>query len=283
LAKLKLPDKVLKDNPLGETILALRGSAKRLSSMVSSFENCFVASIDTSDPIVDPFLAKTVVQTLESDPTNAQYLNIETLSLLKLHISSECDRVGNTFEARLRPFCERNQISLEGRFPTYLLAGFLDVTVEQTKGICKIGGKPIKSLMLESIAPSILATLKDEAERTFEIGSFLKELFEAYERVIRLKGMNMGQPAQVLDVFRELVFIKQLPSFNKTPVKLNFTDYTKEFFSRDLARVSGISSTTGGKRLELMPTAFPHEEGLPIRMGDSIRYAGRITFNEVTG
>lgn len=282
MAKLKLPEKALKDNPLGETILALRGSAKRLTSMVGSLENCFVASIETSDPVADPFLVKTMVQTLESDPASAQYLNAETLSRLKSHVSSECERVANSFEARLRPFCEKNEIHLEGRFPTYLLAGFLDVKVEQTKGICKIGGKPVKSLMLESIVPSILDTLKSEAERPFEVSSFLKELLEAYERAIKLKGMNTGQPAQVLDVFRELVFVKQSPSFNKTPTKLNFRDYTKEFFSRDLARVSAINSTMGGKRLELMPTAFPHEEGLPMRIGDSIRYAGRLTFNEVT-
>jgi len=162
------------------------------------------------------------------------------------------------------------------------LAGFLDVIVEQTRGICKIGGKSIKSLMLESIAPSILETLKSESERPFEVGSFLKELFVAYERVIRLKEMNMGQPAQVLDVFHELVFIKQSSSFDMTPVKSNFRDYTKEFFSRDLARAAATNSTMVGRRLELMPTAFPREEGLPIRMGDSIRYAGRIAFNEVS-
>jgi hypothetical protein len=64
----------------------------------------------------------------------------------------------------------------------------------------------------------------------------------------------------------------------------------KQFVSRAITEAEALgalapgskNSTMGGKRLELMPTAFPHEEGLPIRMGDSIRYAGRITFNEVT-
>jgi len=282
VAKIKLSDKVIKRSPLGETILALRGSAKRLTSISSSLENCYVTSIETSDLVEDPFLAKTILQTLESDSTSAQYLNADMLSRLRSHVSSECERVTNCFEARLRPFCEKNQITLEGRFPSYLLAGFLDVIVEQTRGICKIGGKSIKSLMLESIAPSILETLKSESERPFEVGSFLKELFVAYERVIRLKEMNMGQPAQVLDVFHELVFIKQSSSFDMTPVKSNFRDYTKEFFSRDLARAAATNSTMVGRRLELMPTAFPREEGLPIRMGDSIRYAGRIAFNEVS-
>jgi hypothetical protein len=94
--------------------------------------------------------------------------------------------------------------------------------------------------------------------------------------------MTIGQPAQVLDVFRELVFIKQSPNFGKNPIKSNFKDYTVGFFSRDLARVSTISSNISGKRLELMPTAFPHEDGLPIRIGESVRYAGRLTFTEVT-
>jgi len=281
MAKVKLTDKTLKDNPLGEVILQIRGLAKHLSSVSKYLEGCFVTSLETSEPIVDPFLAKTLVSVLESDPAIIQFLNTEALSRLKMYVAPECERVANSFEARLRPFCEKNNISLEGRFPTYFLAGFLEVSVEHAKGICRIGGKTTKSLMLESIAPTILETLKNEAERPFDTALFLKELYEAYERVTRIKGLSTGQPAQILDVFRELVFVKQSPTFGKNPVKSNFKDYTREFFARDLARVSGMITTTSGKRLELMPTAFPHEDGLLIRIGEGTRYAGRLAFNEV--
>ena len=281
MVKVKLTDKIPKDNPIGELILQIRDIAKHLNSLSKRFESCFVSSLETSEPMIDPFLAKVFLSELESEPLTLRHLDSQTLSQLKAFIATECNTVANSFEARLHRLCEKNNISLEGRFPSYVLAGFLQVIVEQAKGICRVGGKTIKSLMLESIAPTILESLKSEAERPFEISSFLQELYKAYERVIKLKGLNIGQPAQILDVFSELVLVKQSPTFRKTPIKSNFLEYTRELFSHDLARVSAVGSNViNGKRLELMPTAFPHEDGLPIRMGESVRYAGRLAFTE---
>lgn len=282
MAKVKLTDKTLKDNPLGEVILQIQDLAKRLTSVSKKLEGCFVSSLETSEPIIDPFLANAFLSDLESDPLTLQYLENETLSKLKAYAATECKTVANAFEARLRPFCEKNNISLEGRFPTYILAGFLQVGVEQAKGICRVGGKTTKSLMLESIAPTILDDLKSEAERPFEISAFLKELYEAYERVVKLKGLNIGQPARILDVFSELILVKQSPIFKKTPIKSNFQDYTRGLFSRDLAKVSAADpKVVNGRRLELMSTAFPDKDGIPIRRGGSMRFAGRIAFTDV--
>jgi len=281
MAKVKLTNKTLEGNPLGEAILQIQDLTKRLSSLRRKLEGCFVNSLETSELIIDPFLAKAFLTDLESDPLTPQYLDTETLSRLKAYVASECKTVANSFEARLRPFCEKSNISLEGRFPTYVLAGFLQVSAEQAKGICRVGGKTTKSLMLESIAPTILDDLKSEAERPFEISAFLKELYEAYERVINLEGINVGQPAQILDVFSELIIVKQSPTFKKTPIKSHFQDYTRELFSRDLAKVSAAGPrVVNGKRLELMSTAFPDKDGIPIRRGESMRFAGRIAFTE---
>jgi len=282
MAKAKLTDKTLKDNPLGEVILQIQGLAKQLSSVSKHLEGCFVTSLETSEPIVDPFLAKSLVSVLESDQAMTQFFNTEALSRLKLYVASECRVVANSFEARLRPFCKKNNISVEGRFPTYVLAGFLQVGVEQVKGVCKVGGKPIKSLMLESVAPAIIESLKSEVRRPFEISAFLKELYESYERVIRLGGLNTGQPVQILAVFRELVLVKQPPKFRKTPMKAYFQDYTRDLFSRDLAKVVAVGpNVVNGKHMEFTPTAFPHEDGLPIRKGESVRYVGRLAFTKV--
>jgi len=282
MAKVKLTNKTLEGNPLGEAILQIQDLTKRLTSLSKKLEGCFVSSLETSEPIVDPFIARALLSNLESDPLTLQYLDAETLSRLKAYVASECKTVANSFEARFRPFCEKNNISLEGRFPTYILAGFLQVGVEQAKGICRVGGKITNSLMLESIVPTILDDLKSESERPFEISAFLKELYEAYERVIKLKGINVGQPAQILDVFSELILVKQSPIFKKTPIKSNFQDYTRELFSRDLAKVSAAGpKVVNVRRLELMSTAFPDKDGIPIRRGGSMRFAGRIAFTDV--
>jgi hypothetical protein len=281
MTKVKLTEKILMDTPLGNTLTMLENAGKHLSSVAKSLSACYVVSIEKSEPVVDPFLARNLILTIDSDHIITQYLDVQAFSQLKTFISTECDRVANSYEARLRPFCEKNNISLEGRYPKYYLAGFIEMVVDQVKGICKIGNNSIKSLMLESIAPTLLEIIKTETERPFDISSFLRDLSEAYEKVTKLKGIVIGQPTQILDVFQEIVFTKQSSNFKKNPVKSNFKDYTRESFARDLARLSSANITVTGKRMELMPTAFPHEDGLPIRIGENVRYAGRIKFNEV--
>ena len=283
MARVKLTDKGLKDDPVGGVILQIRGLARQMSSTSKRLEACFVTSLETSEPIVDPFLVKAILSELESQALTLPYLDSQTLSRLQTFITKECSIAANSFELQLRRLCEENRISLEGRFPNYVLAGFLQVVVEQAKETCRVDVKTINSLMLESIAPTILDMLSSEAERPFEVLSFLKELRGAYERSIRLKGLNMGQPVQILDVFSELVFVKQSAAFRRTPTTSRFREYTREYFSRDLARVSAAgSSVSDGKRLELMPTAFPHEDGLPIRTGEKVRYAGSLAFTMVS-
>ena len=72
----------------------------------------------------------------------------------------------------------------------------------------------------------------------------------------------------------------RLPDFER--IKSNFQDYTRELLSRDLAKISAAGQrVVNGKRLELMSTAFPDKDGISIRRGGSVRFAGRIAFTEV--
>ena len=282
MPKSRLNQKALRGNNLGEVVLLLSDSAGAMSAWSRRLARCYVNSLDTGEPVVDPFMARPLISTLVSDSTIARYLDDDLRVRLKADLLSQCEMMANSFDARLRPFCEDRGISLEGRFPRYVLSGFLELTVEQSKGTCAVGGRAIKSLMLESIAPALFETLQAEADRPFDESSFRSDLYEAYQRATRLGGLDLGRPVSVLDVFRELVFVRQPSSFRKNPTKRNYSEYVKEHFSRDLARIASIGTYPGAVRLQLLPTAFPHEEGLPIRIEGSVRYVGRLAFAEVT-
>ena len=282
MPKSMLNQRALRGNALGEVILLLNDSATALSSLSKRLEMCFVNSLETNEPVLDPFLARPLISTFASDSTVARCLDGELHARLTAYLSSQCATLGNSFEARLRPFCESRGISLDGRFPKYVLSGFLELTVELAKGTCSVGGRGMKSLMLESIAPTLLQTLQAEADRPFDEASFSTDLYEAYKRAVKLEDLNSGQAVHVLDVFRELVFVKQPSSFNKNPTKRNYSEYVKEHFSRDLARISSTGAYPTGVRLQLLPTAFPHEDGLPLRIEGNVRYIGRLAFTEVT-
>ena len=282
MARTRLDEKTLRDNPVGELILQLIDSVRTQSALRKNLEECFVTSLDRQEPVLDPFRARTLISAVEADAVVCRLLALDARSQLKAHINSECIRLANSFEARLRSFCNQRQIDVQGRFPKYLLSGFLEVSVDEAKHVCKIDGKKVMSLMLESIAPTILEVLSQEEARPFDVGSFGMELYEAYERVLRIRGLGKGEPVQILGVFREIVFVKQTASFYRNPTKRNYSEYSRENFARDLARFCQVDPVAGRKRLQLMPTAFAQRDGLPIRTGSTMRYIGSLAFSEVS-
>lgn len=281
VAKLKLNEKILKESPVGETILKIKEISKGWTSLAGRLERCYVTALETSQPTIDPYLVKTLIPELESNPIISTGIGRELLLNLKDYISIECSRITSSFEVNLRSFCTTQKLYLDGRFPNYIIDGFLQVNVSPNEGICKIGRINIRSLLIESVATTVLNVIKEEAERSFDKSAFLEELYSAYERAILLQRLTFGSPIPIQDVLIELIIVKQSSRYRKTPIKSNYSDYTPEFFKRDLAKVmkSGSNVIKSGKRLELMPTSFA-KEAFPILVDGAVRYVGRIKFTE---
>jgi hypothetical protein len=65
----------------------------------------------------------------------------------------------------------------------------------------------------------------------------LAEMFEAYQRTLKLADKQMGARAGIVDCYRELVLVRQPLSFRKTPSKLSFLDYPKTHFAYDMLQL----------------------------------------------
>src|SRR6266542_1676675 len=141
--------------------------------------------------------------------------------------------------------------------------------------------KHVDTLLLDSLAPTILAAVKEESQRSFDKAKFIGDLYHAYTRALALAKTSAGSAVPVKDVFFELVMVKQSPKFAKAPSKSNFQEYPKEFFLRDLAKLaaSGSLATRSGKRLVLAPSAFS-ADAFPILEANAVRYIGRIAFTD---
>lgn len=282
MTELKLNEKMLKSTPLGEIIIKARELSKLWSSVGTKLAKCYIVNSNENKLLVDPFLARRVLSDIESDPVISKALGTELLAEIKNNIDGQCKNLEGSFEANLREYCNKHNISIDGRFPKFILEGFLQVVAVQTKGTVKVSTKEIKSLLIEAISLVIVEALDEEAKRVFSASSFLDELYGAYERTVLLERSTSGNPVAIKDLFNELVFVKQPEKFKTNPSKSNYYEYTTEFFLRDLAKLmkSG-SNIVKGKRLELVPTSLT-DQAFPLLIDGSVRYIGRIAFTEVS-
>ena len=197
-------------------------------------------------------------------------------------METERTAVAASFEQRLRSFCGRENITIEGRFPSFILAGFLPIEASLAKEECYVDGERTRSLLFDSIAPKVLTAIKQDSDRPFDSMRFLDELYQASVRAVAAHGPGGTAMSPIAHVFRELVFVKQQPSFFRNPNKKNFTEYSVAMFARDIARVlsSGRVNTSNGHRLDLGP-ASSSNDGIPVMQDGAIRIFGRLGFRVI--
>ena len=98
-----------------------------------------------------------------------------------------------------------------------------------TKGAVKLD--------VEKVVSEYLKARKDICERKVDYKELLAELFEAHVRVVKLQDKPMGFRTGIVDVFRELVIVRQPLGFRRDPNKGRFVDYPKTHFAYDLLQL----------------------------------------------
>jgi hypothetical protein len=96
--------------------------------------------------------------------------------------------------------------------------------------------KPVR-LDVEKVVAAYQKARKEICERKVDSQELLAELFEAYVRVVKLQDKTMGARASIVDVFRELVIVRQPLGFRKDPNKGRFVDYPKTHFAYDMLQL----------------------------------------------
>jgi hypothetical protein len=142
-----------------------------------------------------------------------------------------------TFARDLREAFKDIGIKLDGP-PTELIAELFVIKPDLRKKQVTITfsrqavTKPVK-LDVEKVVSAYQKARKEICERKVDNQELLAELYEAYERVVKLEGKQMGARTGIVDVFRELVIVRQPLGFRKDPGKAKFVDYPKTHFAYD--------------------------------------------------
>lgn len=146
-----------------------------------------------------------------------------------------------TFARDLREAFKEIGIKLDGP-PTELLAELFVIKPDLRKKQVTMTfsrqpvTKPVK-LDVEKVVTAYQKARKEICERKVDQQELLAELFEAYVRVVKLQDKPMGFRTGIVDVFRELVIVRQPLGFRKDPNKGRFVDYPKTHFAYDMLQL----------------------------------------------
>jgi len=168
-------------------------------------------------------------------PEGANQLFKELQTLADTHLSE----LEFTFVRDLREAFTANGITLSGE-PNALVAELFVIKpdirrkqVEMTFSRQPVSGKKIK-LDVALVVSSYERARREICQRKVDYEELIKEIFEAYERTLKLAGKPMETRMSIVDCYRELVLVRQPLSFRKTPSKNSFKDYPKTHFAYDM-------------------------------------------------
>lgn len=81
------------------------------------------------------------------------------------------------------------------------------------------------------------AVLKSLTGRKTDLDELLRLFFESYRRVLFAEGCQVGDRANIIDCYRELVWLKQSGSFKRRPSRDSFSDYPRDYFAFDVLQL----------------------------------------------
>lgn len=241
---------------LGEARRQLLNEVKLRRDVIKPLEQALRALKDPHSNAVALYEATAL---LEKPPEGLNLTNGYNLPVAELRAlaDAELSELEFTFARDLRAAFKEKGIKLDGP-PSELIADLFIIRpdlrkkqVQMTFSRQPVSGKKIK-LDVAQVVSAYERARREICERKVAPDDLLAELFEAYERTLKLAGKQIGTRASIVDCYRELVLVRQPLGFRKTPSKLSFVDYPKTHFAYDMLELRRRHKLTHqGHRLNL--------------------------------
>jgi hypothetical protein len=227
---------------LGEIRKILAGEVKLRSNIIKPLETAVRA---LKDPHKNAVVLAEACAALETPPIELELPdNYQGLiEKLKETADENLSELEFTFARDLREAFSEKGITLGGSSASELIADLFVIKVDMrrkqvdmTFSRQPVTDKKIK-LNVEQVVAAFERARRDICERSVDLNVLLGELFEAYNRVLKLSDKPMGTRTIIVDCYRELIMVRQPASFRKTPSKQKFLDYPKTHFAFDMMQL----------------------------------------------
>ena len=227
---------------LSEIRKILAGEVKLRNNVIKPLENAVRALKDPHKNAVALTEATAALEKPASEldlPDDYQPL----IQQLKAIADENLAELEFTFARDLREAFAEKGITLGGSSASELIADLFVIKVDMrrkqvdmTFSRQPVSDKKIK-LDVEQVVSNYERAKKDICERNIDLNVLSGELFEAYNRVLKLSDKPMGTRTIIVDCYRELIMVRQPASFRKTPSKQKFLDYPKTHFAFDMMQL----------------------------------------------
>lgn len=276
-----VPDTVVYGSACADLAKRTRAARKTWTALDNILQACFINSGEPKEFVLDPFALLHAIANARSQAIVVAQVGEPLLVETENRARQAAQSATLAFDGELRNLCMQEKISVAGRFPTYVLDGYLNLRLFPDEGACRIGTKKVKSLFARRIWFEIASAVKGEKLRQVAPDEFLVSCQMAYKRIVALRNEKVGISIPIRDLLRELQITRQHEKSLLNPLPQRLSAYTEAHFSRDVARLmaAGHFVARDGAKIELMPTAFS-KDGIPVNVGEGVRYIGRVIFGE---
>lgn len=227
---------------LSEIRKILAGEVKLRNNVIKPLENAVRALKDPHKNAVALTEAAAALEKPASEldlPDDYQPL----IQQLKAIADENLAELEFTFARDLREAFAEKGITLGGSSASELIADLFVIKVDMRRKQVDMtfSRQPVTDKKIKLDVEQVLSTYerarKDICERNMDLNVLSGELFEAYNRVLKLSDKPMGTRTIIVDCYRELIMVRQPASFRKTPSKQKFLDYPKTHFAFDMMQL----------------------------------------------
>jgi hypothetical protein len=276
----RTPGNAPSDSPLVRLVARATNASKRWAQLRDDLV-ASTADGDGVDASNDPCLVRAAIVRarqaglFEGDAIPVEVAELESWALAK------ATEIESEFDDQLRHRANDANLELRGRFPDYVIATVLEVSVAPGQFSCSIDGDQFETIAMRVIWPAILAAIAREASRTGEMDRFRAACEQAYRRAVKLEGFVMGAPIPITVLYREAVVTLQSDRFLRAPTSNLVFEYDRERFARDIRWLisNGQLRTDSGGHLEFTASALS-KDAILVRLPEGARYIGHFRLRE---
>jgi hypothetical protein len=214
----------------------LRREIKTLAALVTALKDSATALRAEPVDVVRLDKALAVLQESKEQPV------LDAVPELQSELDLAQRALGDEFGQKLRAALAAQGVTIGGRPPKFEIGRFeLDVNFARRFGVLRYGKDvvaPHVPVTVDATVKAYQAAVKTIQGRKEDGAAWLAQLHEAYEIARRKRNVNSDR-INIVDVYLEMVLLRQGRAFASEPSKRTFTDYSRPQFLYDFVEFTG--------------------------------------------
>lgn len=214
----------------------LRREIKTLAALITALKDSATALRAEPVDVVRLDKALAVLQDGKEQPV------LDAVPELQKELELAQRALGDEFGQKLRTALAAQGVAIGGRPPKFEIGRLeLDVNFARRFGVLRYGKDvvaPHIPVTVDATVKAYLAAAKAIEGRTQDGAAWLAQLHEAYQ-IARRKRNVQSDRINIVDVYLEMVLLRQGRAFASEPSKRTFTDYSRPQFIYDFYEFTG--------------------------------------------